>query len=111
MLYLADGSPQHIYLDMKKYFVIGLINLSYSKPTTSSFTIVFVSFNEGLYVWCPSGKISLQINNFSLQGHSRLYFLFLEFLSSQPKVTGITGITEIERNSCSFDSNYPQKGM
>ena len=33
MLYLAAGSPQHIYQGMQKYVLIGLMKLYWSKPS------------------------------------------------------------------------------
>ena len=45
MLYLASGSPQQLYKGMQEYAVIGLMKISWSKPSekiiTNTICIIF----------------------------------------------------------------------
>ena len=44
MLYLAAGSPQYLYQDIQKYFVVGLISISRNNPSDKFVTnSIFIS--------------------------------------------------------------------
>ena len=63
MLWLDDGSTQHIYQGIQKYVVVGLMNHYWSNK------VVSLSFSEAKSVIFPSGKKSFQIIHFSLTGN------------------------------------------
>ena len=55
MLYLAAGSPQHLYQGMQKYVVIGLMNIYWINPSDKIFPNIIC-----IILWCIMFIVSIK---------------------------------------------------